>query len=350
MPVTIKDVARESGVNISTVSRALNDEYGVHPETREHVLAVADRLKYRPNRVARGLVTGRSNTLALIVSDIRNPFFAEVARGAEDAARTAHCDLVLCNSDLDARKQIEYVHSLLEKRVDGILMNSVAVLSRAQQQDLAKVPVPIVLLNRAASRRTFSTVLADNEAGGALAAQYLVKLGHRVLAHITGPRHHGNMTGRAHGFLKAVAAMPDMPEPIVLHGENTFQGGYQLTQQVLRENPQATAIFAANDIMAFGAARAIHESGRRIPEDISLIGFDNLELSTVIHPPLTTIHQPKYELGKAAVEILLRLTAKGSDRMPEHRILPVELIERQSCQRLKSAPTAEGKTLRVDCA
>src|SRR6202035_5175894 len=119
MPVTIKDVARESGVNISTVSRALNDEYGVHPETREHVLAVADRLKYRPNRVARGLVTGRSNTLALVVSDIRNPFFADVARGAEDAARTGGCDLVLCNSDLNAAKQMQYVNSLLEKRMHG---------------------------------------------------------------------------------------------------------------------------------------------------------------------------------------------------------------------------------------
>src|SRR5579862_1986741 len=153
MPVTIKDVARESGVNISTVSRALNGEYGVHRETRKQVLAVANRLHYRPNRVARGLVTGRSNTLALVVSDIRNPFFAEVARGAEDAARAAGCDLILCNSDLDARKQLEYVHSLLEKRVDGILMNSVSALSRAQQKDMAACPVPIVLLNRAASRK-----------------------------------------------------------------------------------------------------------------------------------------------------------------------------------------------------
>src|SRR5438270_2693380 len=115
MAVTIKDDDRESGVNISTVSRALNDEYGVHPETREHVIAVANRLNYRPNRVARGLVTGRSNSLALIVSDIRNPFFAEVARGAEDAARAAGCDLILCNSDLDGIKQMQYVHSLLEK-------------------------------------------------------------------------------------------------------------------------------------------------------------------------------------------------------------------------------------------
>ncbi len=336
MPVTIKDVARESGVNISTVSRALNDEYGVHPETRELVLAVAGRLKYRPNRVARGLVTGRSNTLALIVSDIRNPFFAEVARGAEDAARTAHCDLVLCNSDLDAHKQIEYVHSLLEKRVDGILMNSVAVLSRAQQKDLAKVPVPIVLLNRAASRKTFSTVCADNEAGGDMAARYLVNLGHREIAHITGPLHHGNLTGRAHGFRKALASMDGIPEAVVLHGENTFHGGYELTRQLLRAERKVTAIFAANDVMAFGAARAIYESGLRIPEDLSLIGFDNLELSSVIHPPLTTIDQPKYALGKAAVEILLRLAVKGSDRTPEHRVLGVRLMERQSCQPLKS--------------
>src|SRR5450755_2849326 len=165
MPVTIKDVARESGVNISTVSRALNNGYGVNDQTREHVRAVAARLNYRPNRIARGLVTGRSHSLGLIVSDIRNPFFAEVARGAEDAARNGNCDLVLCNSDLDADKQMEYVRSLLEKRVDGILMNSVAMLSVEQQARLSESGVPIVLLNRSASNRTFSTVCADNETG-----------------------------------------------------------------------------------------------------------------------------------------------------------------------------------------
>ena len=267
-----------------------------------------------------------------VVSPASPPDPSEVARGAEDAARIGGCDLVLCNSDLNADKQIEYVHSLLEKRVDGILMNSVAVLSRAQQKDLAKCPVPIVLLNRGASRKTFSTVCSDNEAGGVLAAQYLIGLGHRDMAHITGPRHHGNLTSRAQGFLKTIAACPNLPEPIVLNGENSFQGGYELTRQLLREHTKATAIFAANDAMAFGATRAIHESGLRIPEDISLMGFDNVELSSVIHPPLTTIHQPKYELGKAAVEVLLRLAAKHSDGRPEHRVLGVELIERQSCR------------------
>jgi DNA-binding LacI/PurR family transcriptional regulator len=204
IPITIKDVARESGVNISTVSRALNDSYGVHPETRDMVIAVAERLHYRVNRVASSLVTGRSHTLALIVADIRNPFFAELARGAEDAARAGGCDLVLCNSDLSADKQMEYVHSLLEKRVDGILMNSVAEFTRSQQERLEATGVPIVLLNQSAASKSFSTVSADNRAGGALAAEYLLRLGHRKIAHLTGPRHHGNMTDRARGFLQAL--------------------------------------------------------------------------------------------------------------------------------------------------
>src|SRR5215510_5054504 len=185
MAVTIKDVARESGVNVSTVSRALNGEYGVHVETREMVAAVAQRLGYRPNRVARGLVTGRSHTLALVTSDIRNHFFAEVARGAEDAAYRAGYDLILCNSDLDPEKQMRYVQSLLEKRVDGILMNSVAVLSRKQQEQLASLGVSIVLLNRGGPGTAFSTVRSDNDAGGALAAEYLLRLGHRRIAHLT---------------------------------------------------------------------------------------------------------------------------------------------------------------------
>jgi LacI family transcriptional regulator len=335
MAVTIKDVARESGVNVSTVSRALNDAYGVRRETRERVRQVAARLDYRPNRVARGLVTGRSHTLALIVSDIRNPFFAEVARGAEEAARAAGCDLVLCNSDLDPQKQMDCVRSLLEKRVDGILMNSVAELGRRQQDQLAATGVPIVLLNRSAASGRFSMVSADNAAGGALAAQYLLKLGHRRIGHVTGPPHHGNMTDRARGFLHALRQAQPPARAWVLHGENSFGGGYSLTRDLLRRQPEITALFAGNDVMAFGAVRAIMESGRRIPEDLSLLGFDNVELASVVYPPLTTIHQPKREIGQAAVEILLRLAGRGEHQAPEHRLFGVELVERQSCMERK---------------
>jgi len=333
MATTIKDVARESGVNISTVSRALNNEYGVNPETRDLVLAVAQRLNYRPNRVARGLVTGRSHSLALIVSDIRNPFFAEVARGAADAARADHCDLVLCNSDLDPVRQMEYVQSLLEKRVDGILMNSVAALTPEDQKQLAGCGVPIVLLNRTVASRAFSTVSADNEAGGVLAAQHLLELGHRDIAHITGPRQHGNLSDRSRGFVETLLAAPNPVTPLVLHGAFNFEGGRELTSKMLDQHPEITAIFAANDVMAFGAVRTILDRGLRIPDDISLIGFDNIEFSSIIHPPLTTIHQPKYEMGHAAVEILLQLARDKTRRTPESRVLGVELVERQSCRR-----------------
>ena len=335
MTITIKDVARESGVNISTVSRALNNGYGVNSQTRNHVMAVATRLNYRPNRIARGLVTGRSHSLGLILSDIRNPFFAEVARGAEDAAHAGRCDLVLCNSDLDPDKQMQYVRSLLEKRVDGIIMNSVSMLSREQQAQLASSGVPIVLLNRPASNHTFSTVCADNQAGGALAARYLLGLGHRKIAHLTGPRQHGNLSDRARGFMRALESAQDPVRPIVLRGKFNFDGGAELAEKLLEKHPEVTAIFAANDVMAFGVVQTVIRRGLRIPHDLSLIGFDNLEFSMIVHPPLTTIHQPKYQMGSAAVEILLRLAREKQKQIPEHRRLGVELIERQSCKPFK---------------
>jgi DNA-binding LacI/PurR family transcriptional regulator len=334
MAVTIKDVARESGVNTSTVSRALNNGYGVNDETRKLVIAVATRLNYRTNRIARGLVTGRSHSLALVVSDIRNPFFAEVARGAEDAAQRAKCDLVLCNSDLNAEKQMQYVWSMLEKCVDGILMNSVSVLSKQQQTKLAACGVPVVLLNRSASNRMFSTVCADNESGGTLAAQYLLRLGHRKIAHLSGPEQHGNLSDRTRDFVHALQSSKAHVRPVVLHGDFNYAGGTELTRKLLDKYPDVTAIFAGNDIMAYGVIRVALERGLRIPEDLSLIGFDNIEFSSIIHPPLTTIHQPKYEMGEAAVEILLRLARDKGKQTREHRLLGVELIERQSCRKV----------------
>jgi LacI family transcriptional regulator len=197
MPITIKDVARESGVNTSTVSIALNNEYGVNVETRKHVMEVATRLNYRTNQVARGLVTGLSHAIGLIVSDIRNPFFAEVVRGAEDAAHRAGHDLVLCNSDLKAEKQLGYFDSILAKRVDGIVMNSVAVLSRAQQDQLRAACVAIVLLNLSSNYRRFSSATGDSLQSGEIAANYIIDLGHTKVGHITGPRAHGNLADSA---------------------------------------------------------------------------------------------------------------------------------------------------------
>jgi LacI family transcriptional regulator len=233
---------------------------------------------------------------------------------------------------------MQYVQSLLEKRIDGIMMNSVSMFSQEQQTLLAGSGVPIVLLNRPASNHTFSTVCADNESGGALAARYLLRLGHRKIAHLTGPRQHGNLSDRTRGFVRALQSAENPVQPIVLHGKFNFEGGAELARKLLDSHPDVTAIFAANDVMAFGVVQAVLDRGLRIPEDLSLIGFDNIGFSAVVHPPLTTIHQPKYEMGSAAVDILLRLARDKGKQMPEHRRLGVELIERQSCKQPLADP------------
>jgi DNA-binding LacI/PurR family transcriptional regulator len=336
MGTTLKDIARECKVDVATVSRALNEVYGVHKETRKKVLAAAVRLNYRPNRIAKGLATGRSHTLAMVISDIRNPFFAELARGAEDAAYQAGYDLVLCNSDLSPSKQMRYIHSLLEKRVEGILMNTVAGLSPAEQEELSCSGVPIVLLNRPpASIRGFSTVLADNYEGGYLAGSYLIQCGHRVIGHLTGRREHGNLAERAKGFQKAVEGAK--ATALIMRGHHSSEGAYELMMKLLSQRKDITAVFAANDAMAFGAIRAVFTAGLRVPDDISIIGFDNVDLAGIIRPPLTTVHQPKYEMGCAAVEILLRQSARPDSSMPEHRLLEVKLVVRESTRALKMA-------------
>lgn len=329
--VKLKDIARECALDTATVSRALSGSYGVREETRKKVLAAAKRLNYRPNRLATSLVTGRSRTLAMIISDIRNPFFAEVARGAEDIAFEAGYELVLCNSDLSPAKQMHYVHSLLEKRVDGILMNSVARLSRTEQEELTHSKIPIVLLNRPpANVRGFSTVLADNYEGGFLAGSYLLQCGHRAIGHLAGTREHGNLAERARGFQKALGEVKCTP--LIVRGHHSSEKAYEMLKKLLAQRRNITAVFAANDAMAFGAIRAIFDAGLRVPEDISVIGFDDVELARNIRPPLTTIQQPKYEMGQAAVEILLRQIAQRDNWTPEHRLLEVKLVERQSCR------------------
>jgi LacI family transcriptional regulator len=330
--VTLHAVARAAGVTIATASRSLNDAYGVHPATRTRVLQVAKRLNYTPNRFARGLVTGRSDMIGLIVSDIRNSYFAEVARGVEDAALEAGRDVMLCNSDLNSARQMKSIISLLDKRAEAIIMNSVAALSRDDQQQIAAAGVPIVLLNRAGRDGTFSTVCADNEKGGRLAAEYLLRNGHRNVINLTGPKSHANLMRRSQAFIKAMSAKRGT-KVCTVHAIHTLQGGYGAAEEIFRSMNGATAIFTGNDVMAFGVMRAAIEARIRIPRDISLIGFDDVELAAMSFPPLTTIHQPKYSVGRAALEIVKELLEFGVNT-PRHRVLDVQLVERASVAKI----------------
>jgi DNA-binding LacI/PurR family transcriptional regulator len=327
---TIKDVARESGFDVSTVSRCLNQKAYVHPVTRERILAAAQRLNYLPNRLARGLVTGASHTLGLIISDIRNPFFAEVARGVEDAAYGAGFDLVVCNSDLHPEKQNRYIKSLTSKGVDGLIVNWAARLDAAMEDWLQSYGIPIVLLSSPAGVQKLSTVSVDNEQGGFLVGSYLLKLGHQRLALLTGPEDQSRIAARQTGFLKAIESSSGKASAVVLHGDQNFLGGYRMAWSLISDYPGITAVFTHNDVMAFGALKAFAEVGRRVPEDISIVGFDNVEISQMLQPALTTINQPKYDIGKAAVEILLSLRGTPKPAGPIHRVFGVNLVERQS--------------------
>ena len=330
--VTLHAVAKAAGVTIATASRSLNDAYGVHPETRARVLQVAKKLRYTPNRFARGLVTGRSDMIGLIVSDVRNAYFAEVARGVEDAALESGRDVMLCNSDLSAERQMKSVISLLDKRAEAIIMNSVATLSRTEQQQIAAAGVPIVLLNRPGREAAFSTVCADNEKGGQLAAECLLRNGHRKVINLTGPKRHANLARRSQAFIKAMSAERGT-QVQTIHAVHTMEGGYQAAAEIFASLKGITAVFSGNDAMAFGVMRAAIEAGVRIPKDISLIGFDDIELAAISFPPLTTIHQPKYAVGRAAVEIVTELLGSGVTT-PRHRIVDVKLVERASVAKL----------------
>jgi DNA-binding LacI/PurR family transcriptional regulator len=181
----------------------------------------------------------------------------------------------------------------------------------------------------------FSTVSGDNERGGRLVAECLLAHGHRHMIHLTGPKHHANLSVRASGFLKTVRQFGHGSKASVMHGTHTLAGGYDMAKTLFRNLGKTTAISAANDAVAFGVTKAAIEQGVRVPEDISIVGFDDVEFAALVHPPLTTIRQPKYEIGVAAIDVLLRLSA-GKDRTPEHRVLGVELIERSSVRTLSA--------------
>jgi LacI family transcriptional regulator len=330
MAITLKDISREAGVDIATASRALNGSYGVHKNTRERVERIAKRLNYRVNLMAKGLAEGRSRTLGVLVAAIGDPSILEQVRGVEDAAYAAGYQIVLCNSYLDATREALQLHSLLEKRVEGILIHSVEALSKLEIKELVDSKVPVVLFHQIPGTSDFSSVCMNQAEGGALAAKYLVELGHKEIAFLSGPRGHGNFIQRIKGFQKVIRSSGIGATPIIMHGQPDFDGGYHMAVEMLKKHPEVTAVFAANDMTAFGIANAIFDAGLSIPEDISLVGFGIVELTQVVRPPLTTVHHPKYEMGQAAVEILLSLGKNGSLGVHENREFGIRLVKRAS--------------------
>jgi LacI family transcriptional regulator len=328
---TIREVAESAGVSYATVSHVINNTRLVSPETRERVLAAMDALNYRPNALARSLRQGKTNTLGLVLPDSANPFFAEISRSIEDEAFKRGYSVFLCNTERDTQRELFYVDVLSNRQVDGIIF--VAAGDQADSLDfLLHRNMPVVMIDRNLSNVEVDAVLTDNQLGGYLATRHLLELGHTQIACIAGPSSITPSAERIIGYRRALEeAGISYDETLVLRGDYHAQSGMDITNSILSMHPRPTAIFALNDLMALGALRAAAEAGCSVPEDLAVVGYDDLEIAHFTNPPLTTIAQPKKAIGVQAINLLVgRMSQKN--RPPSRVILPPELIVRRSTQ------------------
>jgi LacI family transcriptional regulator len=327
--VTIQDVAAAAGVSRQTVSRAINNRGEIRPETRAEILRVAEEMDYRPSSIARGLATQHTGTLGLVVPDVANPFFSEVARGAEHEAYAAGYSVFLCDTNEDPQREIAVLGSLEEQRVDGVLLCS----SRLDEQNLTAAlthHAAVVLFNRYLNGSNVGMVLIDDEWGGRMATEHLLAAGRRTVGYLAGPIASHSGQQRANGYRHAMtAAQIDVPATWIQHCAPTVEGGYSAAHTLLNAYPHINALFCYNDLVAVGALKTCLELGKCIPNDIAIIGFDDIPLAALVTPPLTTCHVPRYDLGGQSMRLLLERIEGCTDSCREVVVRP-ELVIRAS--------------------
>jgi LacI family transcriptional regulator len=330
MRPTIYTVAEKAGVSIATVSRVLNGTARVNEQTRAKVHQAMDALGYQPNASARGLAANTTETIALVFPKLSGPFFSELIRGAEIAASDSDYHLLIYGASGDRLGAKNQTLGMLTTKVDGLILASSGV-SRCYLQELQRQNLPVVALGEDPSDISADTIQPDNIGGAEKIVTHLIEHGYRRIAMINGPATRAHASDREIGYRNALRAhsLPCFSE-LVIAGAFDEDSGYTAMQQLLQQDPVPDAVFAASDQMAIGAMAAIHESGLRVPEDIALVGFDDIETARYMQPPLTTIHQDMLGQGQLAVRMLLaRINGVESD--VETIILPTTLIIRRSC-------------------
>jgi LacI family transcriptional regulator len=335
--ITIADVAERAGVSKMTVSRVINNSGYISQPTRARVeQAIAD-LGYIPNALARSLRFKQTRTIALIVTDITNPFFTTVARGVEDMANEQGFSVIFCNTDEAPDEEAQYVNVLLQKQVDGLLLVPTGGAAEIVEF-LNDHTVPFVLLDRRVPGVEVDVVRCDSEQGAHDIVRHLLDLGHRRIAALGGSARITSSLDRVNGYRRAMLDAGLSQEAHRAYFTSfTVEGGYQAAQQALAERPGPTAFFATNNFIAIGAMRLLKERGLRVPDDVSVVSFDGLPADMVLDPFLTVIEQPAYEMGRQATHLLLdRLHGRGP-AAPQEILIPTELIVRRS-----SAPPRDG--------
>jgi len=304
MAATIADVAARAGVSTATVSRVLNGAGRASPETRERVIAAARALDYRPSGIARSLKLRATRTLGLIVTDIENPYFPALVRAVEDAARAAGYAILLGNAADDPEREAAYLDLLVERRVDGVVI-AASSLGIRHREWLAGPPLPVVLVNTVAPDSPIPAIVSDNRAGARSAGAHVVSLGHRRLGYLGAPARNVDSPAREAGVGDAMTVAGLDPTALIVEvGPATVGGGEAAMTAMLARRPAPTAVLAYNDLMAIGSLRALRAHGLRCPDDVSVVGFDDVELARYVEPALTTVAQDQATMGELAVRAL----------------------------------------------
>lgn len=332
--VTILDVARLARCSITTVSRVLNNSsHKVNEETRKRVLEAIQQLDYRPNALAKSLLSKRTMTLGAVVPDISNPYYAEVVRGIQDTADQEGYTVLIQNTDRSSNRLRRGIHILREKNVDGFIFTGGLHGMERIGELLCELKERTVVIGRL--EEDFPSVRVDNEQASILAVEHLVQKGYYRIAYVSGALYSTTMVDRLEGFRKALQQfnLPELPG-YIQEGKQTLQSGYEAMRRLLSLPEKPEAILFANDQMLFGAMKALSEEKLRVPRDFAVIGFDNVPLCSYFEPTITSIEIPKYELGQSAAKLLFNLIR--GERIQNPLWFPVRLIERDSTAGSKS--------------
>jgi len=308
---TIRDVCKLAGVSVATVSRVINNKGGVSKEKEQAILNSIKMLNYTPNDVARRLAGKKSNTIGLIIPNILNPFFPEIARGSEDAANEFGYNIMLCNTDNNKKKEQQYYDMLLNKQVDGIIISSYTA-TPSELLDIMDKGMPLVVVDNEYENHNIPSINGKNQEGGRLAARHLLECGCKNIACITGPMHINTVRDRILGFEQVLKENKHYKPNLLRVDDFSLKGGYNATKKILKEGNEIDGIFAGNDIMAIGCYKALKEMGHYSFEKIRLIGYDGLE-ANINYLELSSIAQPMYQYGRMAVELLIRKIEKKED-------------------------------------
>lgn len=329
MNPTIKDVAQKANVSIATVSRVLHNLGGYSDKTKQKVDQAIKELKYQPNAIARGLINKRTQTIGVLFPDVSSSFSSDLLHGISEYVHEHNYSVIVCNTDQDGKRTLKYLQLLREKQVDGIIFSS-EVLKQEYYDMLESMNVPVVLVSSRTDYANVPYVKVDDYQAAYDAVYYLITKGHRSISMISGTK--GDPiagTPRVEGYRKALEAHGiAFDSRYLVYGDFSYDSGCRAMEVILRRTPEATAVFAASDEMAIGALSVVTKHGMNVPEDISIMGYDDLRLARMVNPPLTTVRQPLYDIGMLASEKLIGMIETGEPA--ESLICAHSIVERQT--------------------